>query len=280
MSSSPPTQPDAGTSRYPPVSSWFRLGRTYLPLLARVSLSHSLNLSETSPYHSLRSALTVAVIRAYLAPKDDEPRQFSRIQARTLSGMPTRGRIWISEYTSPAPPEPESESVKAALRTAIEALNNPDVPAPLVQMPDVAPVHGEWTGYRARAGADADADADADAGAGAGAGAAADEPQPGVMSARDKYNRLVAETKAPTTILYFHGGAHALMDPSTHRPTVRKLAKLTGGRAFSVRYRLAPQNAFPASLLDCLVAYMTLLYPPPGSFHDAVKPEHIVIAGD
>ncbi|KAG5915567.1 hypothetical protein E4U42_008003 [Claviceps africana] len=261
MSSSTPPQQDApGTSKRPPVSTWLRLGLTYLPLLARVSLSHTLNLSETSPYHSLRSALTVAFIRAYLAPKDGQPRRFSQVQARSLSEMPIRGRIWISEYTSPAPPEPEAESVRRALRRAIEALNNPDVPAPVIQVPDVAPVYGEWTGYRA--------------------GAGADEPQPDTMSGRERYNQLVAETKAPVTILYFHGGAHALMDPSTHRSAVKRLAKLTGGRAFSVRYRLAPQNAFPASLLDCLVAYLTLLYPPPGSFHDAVKPEHIVIAGD
>ncbi|KAG5975115.1 hypothetical protein E4U55_007844 [Claviceps digitariae] len=261
MSSSPPNQQHAlGKSKRPPVSSLFWLGLTYLPLLARVSLSHSLNLSETSPYNSLRSALTVAFLRAYIAPKDGKPRRFSQTQALTMPELPIKGRLWVSGYTSPAPPAPESESVKAALWKAIEALNNPDVPAPVIHVPDVAPVYGEWTGYRANA--------------------KTDEPQPKMMSDRDKYNHLVMEMKAPTTILYLHGGAHAFMDPSTHRPMVKRLAKLTGGRAFSVRYRLVPQNPFPASLLDCLVAYLTLLYPPPGSYHDAVKPEHIVIAGD
>ncbi|KAG6002211.1 hypothetical protein E4U54_000929 [Claviceps lovelessii] len=261
MSSSPPAQqPAPETPKRPPVSSLFWLGLTYLPLLARVSLTHSLNLSETSPYNSLRSALTVAFLRAYIAPKDGKPKPFSRVQARTLPDLPIKGRLWISQYTSPAPPEREAESLKAALGKAIEALNNPDVPAPAIHVPDVAAVYGEWTGYRADA--------------------KADESQPSMMSDREKYNHLVTEMKAPTTILYFHGGAHAFMDPSTHRPTVKRLAKLTGGRAFSVQYRLVPQNAFPASLLDCLVAYLTLLYPPPGSFHDAVEPKHIVIAGD
>ncbi|KAG6040260.1 hypothetical protein E4U41_001097 [Claviceps citrina] len=258
MSSSPSTQQAArSTQRRPPLSSLFWLGLTHLPLLARVSLSHALNFSETSPYNNIRSALTVAFLRASIAPKDDKPKTFTQVQSSAFPVSPPKGRIWISEYTTPTPPEPES--VKAALAKAIEALKNPDVPAPVVNVPDVAPVYGEWTGYRA--------------------GAEADEPQPD-MSEKEKYDELVRETRAPTTILYLHGGAHAFMDPSTHRPTVKKLAKLTGGRAFSVRYRLVPQNAFPASLLDCLVAYLTLLYPQPGSFHDAVKPEHIVIAGD
>lgn len=70
------------------------------------------------------------------------------------------------------------------------------------------------------------------------------------------------------------------MDPATHRPTTKKLAKLTKGRCLSVRYRLAPQNPFPAALLDALISYLTLLYPPAGSLHAPVSPQHIVFAGD
>ena len=71
-----------------------------------------------------------------------------------------------------------------------------------------------------------------------------------------------------------------LMDPASHRPVCSKLARLTGGRCLSVRYRLAPQNAFPAALLDALTAYLSLLCPPPGSFHKPVLANHIVFAGD
>lgn len=88
------------------------------------------------------------------------------------------------------------------------------------------------------------------------------------------------EVNAPTTILYFHGGAHFLMDPCTHRKFTARLAKLTGGRCLSVRYRLAPQNPFPAGLLDALVCYFSLLYPPANAQYTAVKPQNIVFAGD
>lgn len=70
------------------------------------------------------------------------------------------------------------------------------------------------------------------------------------------------------------------MDPSSHRPTCKKLAKLTKGRCLSVRYRLAPQSPFPSALLDALLSYLSLLYPAPDSFHAPVSPEHIVFAGD
>lgn len=48
----------------------------------------------------------------------------------------------------------------------------------------------------------------------------------------------------------------------------------------SVRYRLAPQNPFPAALVDALTAYLSLIHPPPGALHDPVPANKIVIAGD
>lgn len=70
------------------------------------------------------------------------------------------------------------------------------------------------------------------------------------------------------------------MDPSSHRLPTSHLAKLTSGRVLSVRYRLAPQNPFPSAILDGLVAYLSLLSPPPGSFHSSVPASNIVFAGD
>lgn len=48
----------------------------------------------------------------------------------------------------------------------------------------------------------------------------------------------------------------------------------------SVKYRLSPQHSFPAALLDVLLAYFSLLYPPPSSTHQPLDPSHIVFAGD
>lgn len=70
------------------------------------------------------------------------------------------------------------------------------------------------------------------------------------------------------------------MDPCSHRVPVAHLCKRTGAQALSVRYRLAPQNPFPAALVDALTAYLSLIHPPPGSFHEPVPADKIVIAGD
>lgn len=46
------------------------------------------------------------------------------------------------------------------------------------------------------------------------------------------------------------------------------------------RYRLAPQNPFPAALLDTFAAYLYLLYPPVGALHAPIPASKICIAGD
>lgn len=70
------------------------------------------------------------------------------------------------------------------------------------------------------------------------------------------------------------------MDPITHRSLVSGLAERSGGRFLSVRYRLAPQNPFPAALIDILVSYLYLVSPPSTALHQAVPPSKIVFAGD
>jgi acetyl esterase/lipase len=48
----------------------------------------------------------------------------------------------------------------------------------------------------------------------------------------------------------------------------------------SVRYRLAPQNPFPAALLDGLVSFLSLVYPPDGAPHTAIPASNIILSGD
>lgn len=222
-----------------------------LPLIVRQSLLHILHLSDSSKYLDLRSAIVLACLRVILTPKT--PRSISAIQAFTLRDPGVKGHIWVSKYASPAPPE---TSIRDALIATLELTGGSTCRVPV---PELADVHAEWTGYRS----------------GVGRGA----PLPDV-SERERYHGMMKDCKSPTTVLYLHGGAYYLCDPATHRPTTKKLAQLTGGRCYSVRYRLAPQHPFPAALLDAFVSYFTLLYPPPDAYHDPVQPEHIVIAGD
>lgn len=83
-------------------------------------------------------------------------------------------------------------------------------------------------------------------------------------------------TKHPSSFLT----ADSLLGPAARRATTSKLARLTGGRCLSLQYRLAPQNPFPAALLDCLIAYLTLLYPLPCSPNASVPARDVVFAGD
>lgn len=224
-----------------------------LPLIVRVAVMHVLRLSEPAQYLDLRSELVVSVLRSFLRPS--APRSISFVQRLTLRDGGIKGRMWVSTYTSTPPPE---SGLRDALDGAIRAMSDSELP-PGMTVPEYADVEAEWTGYRA--------------------GVSAGEAPPSI-SEREMYGEMMKEVTHPTTVLYIHGGAYYLCDPSTHRPTTKKLAKLTGGRCYSVRYRLAPQHPFPAALLDAFVSYFTLLYPPPDAYHEPVRPEHIVFAGD
>lgn len=224
------------------------------PLIARVAVLHMLGLTEPSKYVDLRTELTMTVLRIFLAPSN--PRSVTETQKLTTQDPPVKGQIWVSKYASPAPPE---TSMRDSLVKVIEALQHPSTEKAETGLPDMVPVEAEWTGHRDEA--------------------APNSRLPDISEA-DKYDEMMKECKSPATVLYFHGGAYWLLDPSTHRKLTSDLARRAGGRCYSVRYRLAPQNPFPAALLDALASYLTLLYPPPEAFHEPVSPEHIVFAGD
>ncbi|KAH6682377.1 alpha/beta hydrolase fold-domain-containing protein [Plectosphaerella plurivora] len=226
----------------------------HLPLMVRVAVSHVLRLSEQSKYLDLRSELIVSVLRAFLQP--DAPKSISWTQRFANRDPGIKGRLWVSKYATPVPPE---NDVLDALVSAVNGLQDQDMSLVDMRWLETRAVEAEWTGYRA---------------------AATPESVLPSISERERYDEMQKEVSNPLTVLYFHGGAYYLLDPCTYRPLMKKLAKLTGGRCYSVRYRLAPQNPFPSAVLDALVAYLTLLYPPPDAYHEAVQPEHIVFAGD
>lgn len=231
----------------------FKAVLPHLPLIVRVAVSHVLRLSEQSKYLDLRSELIVAVLRVFL---QSDPKSISSTQRLAGWDPGVKGRLWVSRYATPVPPE---DDVRDALVSAVRGLQDREVTLSDTRWPDIKPVEAEWTGSRAAA--------------------TAESVLPSI-SERERFQEMQKETSSPLTVLYLHGGAYYLLDPCTYRPVTKKLAKLTGGRCYSVRYRLAPQNPFPAAVLDALVAYLTLLYPPPDAYHEPVKPEHIVFAGD
>jgi epsilon-lactone hydrolase len=70
---------------------------------------------------------------------------------------------------------------------------------------------------------------------------------------------LEVENSKPGVILYFHGGGYVSCSAATHRPITAALARLCGGRVFSLDYRLAPEHRFPAALDDAVAGYRWLL---------------------
>lgn len=240
---------DSGRSKY----IWSIL--YHLPMAARVAALHAIGWTEQSQHVDLKTRLFVDVGRSLFSRKND-PSSVAQVQAMTLRERNIPRNTWISKYESPVPPETGAvDAVMGAIGSMVRM--GPEV-ARLTTRPEYEPIGAEWTAYRPE---------------GQGAGL----PD---ISEEDKYKEMVKDVTDPTTILYFHGGAYMMLDPKSHRPFVKQLCKRTGGRGYNVRYRLSPQAVFPAALLDAFVSYLTLLYPPPGAFHEPVKAEHIVVCGD
>jgi len=78
-------------------------------------------------------------------------------------------------------------------------------------------------------------------------------------------------TRAPV-IVYFHGGGFLAGSPETHRCVTAWLAKTSGLRVLSARYRLAPEHLFPAQRADAIAACATAAALPGAS--------DLILAGD
>ncbi|KAF3916385.1 Esterase [Orbilia brochopaga] len=225
-----------------------------IPLVGKTVAWHTLGFSETSPFWDLRTEIAVTMIRSLVAKALPDP--VFMAQRISLRELVIRGRMWIAKVPIPAPTGPETRQV---VIDAVNAMIPPDEQYDWT-VPELPALSAEWTGYRANVAMDA--------------------PQPPDMSEADKYAAMMKEVTSPVTICYVHGGAMYLMDPATHRPTCARLAKQTKGRVLSLRYRLAPQSAFPAQLMDAFLGYLYLFYPPPGSFHEPCDPKTVVISAD
>ncbi len=78
---------------------------------------------------------------------------------------------------------------------------------------------------------------------------------------------------APGIVLYFHGGGYVVGSARSGARLAAELARRTGGRAYSVEYRLAPEHPHPAAVDDAIAAYAGLLA-------TGIEPHDVVLAGD
>jgi acetyl esterase/lipase len=226
-----------------------------VPSLAYAAFRHATGSSATSAYWDFRTEMTISFLRKLITSKSGAAPQVSKIQAMSKQDRPIKGKMWIARSTFPKPAE---DDVQKLVLKAVEDMKEGEIS---YTQPGSADIPFEWTGYRSDA--------------------TDDTPAPKI-SEEEKYTRLMKEPtrSSATTILYFHGGAYYLCGAPTHRGLCAALAKASKGRVVSVEYRLAPQTAFPGQLLDAFTSYLSLLYPPPGSFHEAVRASEIVLGGD
>jgi len=63
-----------------------------------------------------------------------------------------------------------------------------------------------------------------------------------------------AKTDLLPALVFFHGGGWTIGDLDTHDTLCRELANGARCAVFSVEYRLAPENPFPAAVDDCIAA--------------------------
>ncbi|EME88757.1 uncharacterized protein MYCFIDRAFT_206116 [Pseudocercospora fijiensis CIRAD86] len=236
-----------------------------IPGLSYAAMQHTFGLTDTSTKWDLRTELTVKVLRDMTRSGGGRKRvtPISKVQAGTLRDPGVKGKMWIAPAFLPKPPsedEADGHGIRDVVFKAIDEMA-PNKDTINYTKPELDDIKVEWTGYRPNAGKN--------------------EPLP-TDNAEENYKNLMQESgrTSETTILYFHGGAYYLCDPITHRALTSRLAKESHGRVCSVRYRLAPQTAFPGQLLDALQSYLSLLYPPPNSLHEAIPAEKIVFAGD
>ncbi|MGW6621413.1 alpha/beta hydrolase [Nocardia sp. NPDC055002] len=92
------------------------------------------------------------------------------------------------------------------------------------------------------------------------------------FAVRGEWVNAVPEPREPV-VYYLHGSAYFSCSPGTHRGLVGRVGHASGRPVFAARYRLAPEDPFPAAHEDALRGYLWLL----ARGH---RPADIVVAGD
>lgn len=80
-------------------------------------------------------------------------------------------------------------------------------------------------------------------------------------------------TRSDCAFLYLHGGGYFIGSCQSHRGFASHIAKACRSRLLLPEYRLAPENPFPAGLMDARATYRFLLA-------QGYPPERIIIGGE
>ncbi|KAK6827039.1 hypothetical protein RU639_004699 [Aspergillus parasiticus] len=198
----------------------------------------------------------------------------SQLQKTTSLDTPARGGVWISRTSFSAPTNP---AIRDVLYTVMHRLKKEYHRISPAEETPVIDVGVEFIGPRSQVPDDA--------------------PEPDLLE-EEKLRALLQECHSGMIILYAYGAplvcrstlpqrkqthlliaSHSFSSPAQYRASSVRLAKLTGARVASIKYRLAPSHTFPAPILDILIAYASLLYHPPGAFYPAVPANQIILAG-
>lgn len=148
-----------------------------IPLILKTLFLHGFHMSPVSGKQDLRTELTTAIIHSFTS---SIKRPLAITQKNSMRDPGIKGPMWVAKVVLP---EPEFDVRDAVLR-AIEDLKTGDE---TFDVPGIAAVEAEWTGYRS--------------------GVGKRTPQPDLSEA-EKYRKLRQESPSDMTILYFHGGAY------------------------------------------------------------------------
>lgn len=85
--------------------------------------------------------------------------------------------------------------------------------------------------------------------------------------------RVTPPEAGPGVLIYFHGGGYIAGSPDTHIGLLAALARAAGTNVIAPRYRLAPENPFPAAQEDAFAVWTHLV-------RTGLPPDQIVLAGD
>jgi monoterpene epsilon-lactone hydrolase len=98
--------------------------------------------------------------------------------------------------------------------------------------------------------------------------------RPAVLADRPAERVTVGASERPRAVLYLHGGGYTLGSTRAYRALAAWLAQAAGAVVYTLDYRLAPEDPYPAALEDAVAAFGDLVT------HHGFAPSRVALAGD